>query len=75
MGHFARDYRLKWRTAQGNTATSNNLEEEWTVESCLVVIESIEEAVEEEAMLTNSKEIEEKCLRAWGSSLGKISSW
>ena len=36
----------------------NNLEddseEEWAIESCLAVIEPVEEAVEEEAMLTVS---------------------
>ena len=49
--------------------------EEWAVELCLAVIESVEEAVEEKAMLTVSKEIEEKLPETWGSSLGKISSW
>ena len=34
--------------------------EEWAIESCLAVIEPVEEAVEEEAMLIVSKEIEEK---------------
>ena len=70
MGHFARDCRFKWRTAQGNTVTLNNLEddseEEWAVESCLAMIEPVEEAVEEEAMLTVSKEIEEKMPESMG---------
>ena len=64
MGHFAQDCRFKWKTVQGNIAMSSNLEddseEEWVVESCLVVIELIEEAIEEEAMLTVLKKIEEK---------------
>ena len=48
--------------------TLNNLEddseEEWAVELCLAVIEPVEEAVEEEAMLTILKEIEEKMLES-----------
>ena len=41
-------------------------EEEWVVKSCLVVIEPVEEVVEEEAMLTVSKEIEEKMPESMG---------
>ena len=48
--------------------TLNNLEddseEEWAVELCLAMIEPVEEAVEEEAMLTVLKEIEEKMLES-----------
>ena len=75
IGHFARDCRFKWRTAHGNTATFNNLEddseEEWAVESCLAVIEPVEEAVEEEAMLIVSKEIEEKMPERMGEQSRK----
>ena len=46
-------------------------EEEWAVESCLVVIEPVEEAIEEEAMLTVSKEIEEKMLESIGEQSRK----
>ena len=64
MGHFARDCQFKWKTTQGNTTMFSNLEddreEEWAVELCLAMIKLVEEAVEEEAMLTVSKEIEEK---------------
>ena len=64
MGHFARECQFKWKTTQGNTAAFSNLEddreEEWAVELCLAMIKLVEEAVEEEAMLTVSKEIEEK---------------
>ena len=35
-------------------------EEEWAVESCMVVIEPVEEVVEKVAILKVSKEIEEK---------------
>ena len=70
MGHFARDCRFKWRTAQGNTTMSSNQEddseEEWAVELCLAVIEPVEEAEEMEAMLPISKEIEEKMLESIG---------
>ena len=47
MGHFARDCRFKWRTAQGNTAMFNNLEDdsegEWVVEASPAMIELVEE--------------------------------
>ena len=46
-------------------------EEEWAVESCLVVIEPVEEAIEEEAMLTVSKEIEEKMPESIGEQSRK----
>ena len=46
-------------------------EEEWTVELCLAVIEPVEEAVEEEAMLTVSKEIEEKIPESMGEQSRK----
>ena len=46
-------------------------EEEWTVESCLAVIEPVEEAVKEEAMLTVSKEIEEKIPESMGEQSRK----
>ena len=53
----------------------NNLEddseEEWAVELCLAVIEPVEEAVEEEAMLTVSKEIEEKMPKSIGEQSRK----
>ena len=55
--------------------TLNNLEddseEEWAVELCLAVIEPVEEAVEEEAMLTVSKEIEEKMPESVGEQSRK----
>ena len=64
MGHFARVCQFKWRIALGNTATFSNLgddrEGEWAIELCLAMIEPVEEAVEEEAILPVSKEIEEK---------------
>ena len=70
MGHFARDCQFKWRTALGNTVTFSNLgddsEGEWAIELCLAMIELVEEAVEEEAMLPVSKEIEEKMLESIG---------
>ena len=47
MGHFARDFRFKWRTAQGNTAMFSNLEDdsegEWVVKASLAMIELVEE--------------------------------
>ena len=46
-------------------------EEEWVVESCLAMIEPVEEAVEEEAMLTVSKEIEEKMPESMGEQSKK----
>ena len=70
MGHFARDCRFKWIITQGNTTTFSNLEDdsegEWVVEASLAVIKPLEEAVEEEAMLTVSKEIEEKMPESMG---------
>ena len=75
MGHFARDYRFKWKTTQGNTVSLKNLEdyneEEWVVELCLAMIEPVEEAMEEEAMLTVSKEIEEKMPESIGEQSRK----
>ena len=53
----------------------NNLEddseEEWAIESCLAMIQPVEEAVEEEAMLTVSKEIEEKMPESMGEQSRK----
>ena len=76
MGHFAQDFLFQQRTAQGNMATSNNLEddseEEWIVESYLAVTEPVEEAKKEEAMLPALNEIEEKKPESMRSNLGKI---
>ena len=46
-------------------------EEEQVVESCLAVIEPVEEVVEEEVMLTVSKEIEEKMPESMGEQSRK----
>ena len=46
-------------------------EEEWATESCLAMIEPVEEAMEEEAMLTVSKEIEEKMPESMGEQSRK----
>ena len=53
----------------------SNLEDdsegEWVVEASLAVIEPLEEVVEEEAMLTVSKEIEEKMPERMGEQSRK----
>ena len=75
MGHFACDCRFKWRTAQGNTTMSCNLgddiEEEWAIELSPAVIDPVEEAEEEDAMLPVSKEIEEKTPESMEEQFGK----
>ena len=54
---------------------SSNLEddseEEWAIESCLAMIQPVEEAKEEEAMLLVLKEIEEKMSENMGKHFGK----